>query len=227
VRHLIASHLPAVATLCDAWSQRIHRIESNEMIFSDWIEIIAAAVTIALLIAAAVNDITRYRIPNAIVYAIVAAFAVGAAFNFAWPAIVWPVLAGVAMFVLGAGLFALGLFGGGDVKLIAAMALWTGFADLPRFLLIMGAAGGLLGLVLLLKRKRQQPAPTNSAPALAEAVGPAASAAAPAPETPSAEPPRPTRKSHIPYGVGIAIAGLDFFCVSPHSPLAPLWPWMQ
>ena len=110
------------------------------MNFSDWIQFIAAAATMILLIAAAASDITRYRIPNIIVYAIVAAFAVGAIFNFAWPAIVWPLLAGVAMFLLGAGLFALGLFGGGDVKLIAAMALWTGFADLPRFLLIMGAA---------------------------------------------------------------------------------------
>jgi prepilin peptidase CpaA len=219
--------LPALATLCDAWSQRIHNVESNEMIFSDWIQITAAAVTIALLVAAAVSDITRYRIPNLIVYAIVAAFAVGAAFNFAWPAIVWPVLAGVAMFLLGAGLFALGLFGGGDVKLIAAMALWTGFADLPRFLLIMGAAGGVLGLVLLLRRRRQQPAPASPAPAPAEASLPqAASVAATSPETSDAAP-RPTRKSHIPYGVGIAIAGLDFFCVSPHSPLAPLWPWMQ
>ena len=198
------------------------------MIFSDWIQIIAAVVTIALLVVAAASDITRYRIPNAIVYAIVAAFAVGAIFNFAWPAIVWPVLAGVAMFLLGAGLFALGLFGGGDVKLIAAMALWTGFADLPRFLLIMGAAGGLLGLVLLLKRRRQQPAPTSSTPAPAEASSvPAANSAAPLPETSDAEPPRPTRKSHIPYGVGIAIAGLDFFFVSAHSPLAPLWPWLQ
>lgn len=197
------------------------------MTLSDWIQLIAAAATMILLIAAAASDITRYRIPNGIVYAIVAAFAVGAVFNFAWPAIVWPVLAGVAMFLLGAGLFALGLFGGGDVKLIAAMALWTGFADLPRFLLIMAAAGGLLGLVLLLKRRRNQ-ATASSAPAPTESsAAEAAAAAAPAPETPAPEAPRPTGKSHIPYGVGIAIAGLDFFLISQHSPFAALWPWMQ
>lgn len=202
------------------------------MNFSDWIQLIAASATMILLVAAAASDITRYRIPNAIVYAIVAAFAVGAAFNFAWPAIVWPVLAGVAMFLLGALLFAFGLFGGGDVKLVAAMALWTGFADLPRFLLIMGAAGGLLGLVLLLKRKRPQPAST--APAPIEPSAPTESpeahatvAAAQTSETPASEAPRPTRKSHIPYGVGIAIAGLDFFLISPHSPFASVWPWMQ
>ena len=188
---------------------------------SDWILILSAALTAILLILAAVSDIVRYRIPNKIVYAIVAAFAVGAIFNFAWPAIVWPVLAGIAMFLLGAGLFALGLFGGGDVKLIAAMALWTGFADLPRFLLVMGAAGGLLGLVLLLKRRRQLPATASSA------ATPAEPSAAPTSEAPPPEAPRPTRKSHIPYGVGIAIAGLDFFLISQHSPFAPLWPWMQ
>ena len=198
------------------------------MNFSDWIQFIAAAATMILLVMAAVSDLTRYRIPNTIVYAIVAAFAVGAIFNFAWPAIVWPVLAGVAMFLLGAGLFALGLFGGGDVKLIAAMALWTGFADLPRFLLIMGAAGGLIGLILLLKRRRQQPAMAGSAPAPTESsAAEAAATAVPTPETPAPEARRPTRKSHIPYGVGIAIAGLDFFLISQHSPLAPLWPWMQ
>ena len=205
---------------------------------SDWILILSAALTAVLLIIAAVSDIVRYRIPNKIVYAIVAAFAVGAIFNFAWPAIVWPVLAGIAMFLLGAGLFALGLFGGGDVKLIAAMALWTGFADLPRFLLVMGAAGGLLGLVLLLKRRHQQPAMATSASApapssAAEAAVATASTAntaatdATSSDAPSAEAPRPTRRSHIPYGVGIAIAGLDFFLISQHSPLAPLWPWMQ
>ena len=142
------------------------------------------------------------------------------------------------MFLLGAGLFALGLFGGGDVKLIAAMALWTGFADLARFLLVMGAAGGLLGLVLLLKRLRQQPAMATSAPAPAQpSAAEAAVSEAPTSKTttreattsnaPSSEAPRPTRKSHIPYGVGIAVAGLDFFLISPHSPLAPVWPWLQ
>ena len=66
----------------------------------------------------------------------------------------------------------------------------------------------------------------SSAPAPTETSA-AETAAAPMPETPASEAPRPTRKSHIPYGVGIAIAGLDFFLISQHSPLAQLWPWMQ
>jgi len=184
------------------------------MTINDWIQVAAAAATIILLVAAGVTDITRYRIPNVIVYAIAAAFAAGAVFNLSWPAVAWPVLAAAVMFALGAGLFALRVFGGGDVKLIAAMALWTGFADLMRFLLVMSIAGGLLGMVWIVRRRSQQPAMASET---------ASSADSPA----SDAPPQPKVPNRIPYGVAIAIAGLDFFFTSAHSPLAPLLPWMQ
>ncbi len=186
---------------------------------SDWIEILAAAGTVLLLLAAAATDVARYRIPNVIVYAIVATFLVGAAFNFAWPTTALAILAGVVMFLVGAGLFAAGLFGGGDVKLIAAMALWTGFAGLPRFLLVMTAAGGLLGLLWLARRRRHRAALAGNAAISAEgsATGTQPAEGAQAPQMPN----------RIPYGVAIAIAGLDFFVTSAHSPFAPLWPWMQ
>jgi hypothetical protein len=70
------------------------------------------------------------------------------------------------------------------------------------------------------------PAPASEPPAAPTALAAAPTPATPAPEA-AAETPRPTRKSHIPYGVGIAIAGLDFFMVSQHSPFAPFWPWMS
>jgi prepilin peptidase CpaA len=214
------------------------------MTFSDWIEIIAAAATIVLLAAVGISDITRYRIPNVLVYAIVIAFLVGAAFNFAWPAFGWAVAAGVAMFLLGAGLFAIGVFGGGDVKLVAAMALWTGFADLPRFLLVLTAAGGVLGVVMLLLRGRQRPAIAGAAPRPAAAVesssegsptaaSPAVAAASVESAGPSSDAAsggfsmKPTVRNRMPYGVAIAIGGFDFFVTSPHSPFAPYWPWMQ
>ena len=176
------------------------------MPISNWIQLVAAAATMVLLLAAAFTDLTRYRIPNVLVVAIVVAFAIGAAFNFSWPALAWSGAAGGGMFLLGAGLFAFGLFGGGDVKLIAAMALWTGVADLPRFLFVMSAAGGLLGAIWLVRRR------LRSAPA----VSPASSGLA----TPAA-----TIPNRIPYGVAIAVAGLDFFLTSPHSPLMQVWPW--
>lgn len=168
---------------------------------SAWIQLAAASVTIVLLLAAGFTDITRYRIPNAIVYAIVAVFLIGACANLSWPALGWSLVAAVGMFLLGAGLFALRLFGGGDVKLIAAMALWTGITpDLMRFLLIMSIAGGLLGTVWLVRRRRQRAAAANG----------------------SAPSERPKLPNKIPYGVAIAIAGFDFFLTSPHSPFAML-----
>ena len=191
---------------------------------SDWIQVLAASATVVLLLMAAAGDLARYRIRNRIVYAIVAAFAVGAFADLAWPALGWSVLAGVVMFGIGAALFAFGMFGGGDVKLVAAMALWTGLADLPRFLLVMTAAGGLLGVVWLVKR-RLQPA------ALAGAVAPSSDMTAagnPASaDSPDDAPPAPKTSNRIPYGVAIAVAGLDFFVTSAQSPFAPLWPWMQ
>lgn len=187
------------------------------MNFGEWIQILAATATVLLLLAAAGTDIARYRIPNGIVYAITVAFFVGMAFDLSWPAVGWSLLAGVGMFLLGAGLFAFGLFGGGDVKLIAAMALWTGLADLPRFLLVMTAAGGLLGVAWMAKRWYRRPA----------LAGEAAKETTPA-EIPAVEGSSgPKTHNRIPYGVAIAVAGLDFFITSVHSPFAPLWPWLQ
>jgi prepilin peptidase CpaA len=190
---------------------------------SDWVQVLAAGATVLLLLSAAVSDLARYRIRNKVVYAIVAAFVVGAVADLAWPALGWSVLAGVVTFAIGAALFAFGVFGGGDVKLVAAMALWTGFADLPRFLLVMTAAGGVLGLVWLVKR-RLRPV------AFAAEAGPTPDPTAV--ENPSVDPSHEAahaRKvpNRIPYGVAIAIAGLDFFVRSAQSPFAPLWPWMQ
>ncbi|HEX6118262.1 MAG TPA: prepilin peptidase [Dongiaceae bacterium] len=175
------------------------------MPISNWIQLAAAAATVMLLLAAAFTDLARYRIPNVLVAAIVIIFAIGAAFNFAWPALAWSAAAAIGMFLLGAGLFAFGLFGGGDVKLIAAMALWTGVADLPRFLFVMSAAGGLLGAIWLVRRRlRNAPAGGQEPSALATAA---------------------SIPNRIPYGVAIAVAGLDYFLASPHSPLMHIWPW--
>jgi prepilin peptidase CpaA len=198
------------------------------MNLGDWIQTLAAAATVLLLLAAASSDIARYRIPNGVVYAIVAVFCVGVAFNLSWSTIGWSVLAGVGMFLLGAGFFAFGLFGGGDVKLIAAMALWTGVADLPRFLLVMGIAGGLLSAVWIIKRRRRPAmaaeapgAPTATSSQLANSDGLSTEAAA------SGSPSPAKIANRVPYGVAIALAGLDFFVMSPRSPFAPLWPWMS
>ncbi len=187
------------------------------MTVSDWIQIIAASATVILLIAAGAGDLLKYRISNRIVVAVVVAFVLAAVFKGSWPAFGWSALAALGMLFLGAGLFALGLFGGGDVKLISAMALWTGIVDLPRFLLVMSAAGGVLGVVWLVRRRRRHAqVPVDEV----AADGVVADRPISAPES---NPPKVPDK--LPYGVAIALAGIDFFVTSARSPFAPLMLW--
>ena len=60
--------------------------------------------------------------------------------------------AATAVFVAGAVAFRFRLLGGGDVKLIAAAALWLGAAALGPFLLATALAGGALAVGFLLAR---------------------------------------------------------------------------
>ena len=64
-----------------------------------------------------------------------------------WPDIVVQITLGFGCFVLFALAFAAGVFGGGDVKLIAALALWFPPHHLAQFLVLMGLLGGGVGLV--------------------------------------------------------------------------------
>jgi len=131
------------------------------------------------LLSAAVSDVRRYMIPNWLVAGVVATFATNL---FAEPLnpsdIALHLAAGVIILILGFFLFAKGLFGGGDAKLLAAMALWTGFSDLPRFLAVTTIAGAVLAIAVLLQRRM-----TSSGAQI---------------------------DHRLPYGVAIAVGGLDF-----------------
>lgn len=79
---------------------------------------------------------------------------------------IWPDVAlqlGVAMLVFGffAGAFALGQMGGGDVKMIGAVALWLPVQPLVWMLVLMSLLGGALTLALLAERwiRRRHGAP--------------------------------------------------------------------
>lgn len=66
--------------------------------------------------------------------------------------IAWQVGVALALFVLFAGAFALGQMGGGDVKLIGAVALWLPLEPLVATLMIMALAGGAITLAMLVER---------------------------------------------------------------------------
>jgi prepilin peptidase CpaA len=133
-----------------------------------------------LLIAASAHDLRHLRIPNWIPLALVALFALRVILIGGVP--ILPHLSAAAA-VLGMGflLFGLGLLGAGDGKLLAAVALWTAPEHMVTLLLLMAVLGGVLALVLTLRRRfgRQRRLPL-----------------------------REMRTLPIPYGVAIAAAGL-------------------
>lgn len=119
------------------------------------------ALAIALVFAA-FTDIRRRQIDNWLNGAI----ALGAPlFWWASGLSLWPDVAiqlGVAFaaFVLLAGLFALKVMGGGDVKLLTVLALWIPPEIFMQLLLIMAIAGGVLTIAMgawhFLRRQKER-----------------------------------------------------------------------
>jgi prepilin peptidase CpaA len=104
----------------------------------------------ATIIFAALSDLSKYRIPNAVSLALVLLFplhVLASPVHVDW---IGSLAVAGAVFLAGFVLFAGGLVGGGDVKLLAATALWAGQALVLPQLAVMAMAGGLLSLVILL-----------------------------------------------------------------------------
>jgi prepilin peptidase CpaA len=112
----------------------------------------AALLTVfpALVIIAALSDITTFTIPNRISLLLLAAF-VPAALAVGRPlsGIGFDFAVALAALIAGMGMFAAGWIGGGDAKLFAAAALWLGAPGLPVFLIVTALAGGGLAVLLL------------------------------------------------------------------------------
>jgi prepilin peptidase CpaA len=108
-----------------------------------------------VLIAAAISDMIRLRIPNYLPVALVVLFAAYAIAD-AMPldAVLWHVIAGVIVLAVGMALFAFGLFGGGDIKLLAAVALLIGWSSLLPLVVMVAVIGGLLAIVIATMRAR-------------------------------------------------------------------------
>ncbi len=104
-----------------------------------------------LMIIAGAGDALSMRIPNWLTLLIAVLFIPMALLTgMPWMMIGLHVLAGLGMFVAGFVLFSLGLFGGGDAKLLAAAGLWLGWPDLMPFLVMTAFAGGALALCVAL-----------------------------------------------------------------------------
>ncbi len=69
-----------------------------------------------------------------------------------WPDIALQVSIAFIVFAFFVGAFALGQMGGGDVKLIGALALWFPWGTLLSLLVVMSLVGGLVTLVIAAER---------------------------------------------------------------------------
>jgi prepilin peptidase CpaA len=112
---------------------------------------------VVCLVAAAVCDVRERRIPNACCLGLFLLGLVRVLFDAGFagaPAapILGDLALALAVFLVGAGLFAARALGGGDVKLLAAACLWLGGAQVPEFLMATALAGGVLALAKLAER---------------------------------------------------------------------------
>jgi prepilin peptidase CpaA len=108
----------------------------------------------ALLIAGMATDLRARIIPNALNLAIaLLALAWWWAEGLSGREMLFQLALAGGVFVVFAGLFALGAMGGGDVKLLAAVALWLPPALLLPMLTWMAIGGGILTLVMLAQHR--------------------------------------------------------------------------
>ena len=144
-------------------------------------DFLLAGLAIALIVAAII-DIRTFTISNRLNAAIamlapVYWWSIGMPL---WPEAAAQVAVAIAVFGLLAITFYMGMMGGGDVKLAAALALWFSPMSTVKFLVIMSLAGGVLTLIVLVAHRLKKPE----------------------------NPDQPRSKPEVPYGVAIAVGAL-------------------
>lgn len=107
-------------------------------------------ILIAATAAAAIEDAIRLRINN-VTCAIIAAGAVGAMIAVGPSIVLWQNFVVCAVILaLGTAAFAGGLFGGGDVKMLAAIGLWLDLKGGSILFMAVLLAGGLVAVAYLI-----------------------------------------------------------------------------
>ncbi len=144
---------------------------------------------------AAASDLLTMTIPNRISLMLIAAFLVLAPLSgMSWQIFGQHLATGAAVLTIGIVLFSMGIFGGGDAKLLAAASLWLGVDHLGPFMGYVAIIGGILCTVILAYRRI--PAEALSLPGWAARLH--------------------SPKTGVPYGIAISGAALMIY---PKTPL--------
>ena len=165
--------------------------------------ILLTAAFALLLGAASWFDLRQRRIPNALT---LAGLAVALCLRLSWG---WGAVfqggAGAGLAVLVALLpFALGVLGGGDVKLLGAVGAFVGLNRLFGALMVVALVGGVLALVEAVRRQALLRTLTNIRVFAQQWVWFGRAGVTPTIESPEA--------MTVPYGVAIALGSLAWWC---------------
>ena len=144
---------------------------------------------------AAASDLLTLRLPNHLTFSLGLVFCAMAAWLLMpFEMFLNHLACGVAMLVIGFGMFACGWIGGGDAKLAAGIALWLGWANLLDYLVLTALAGGILSLLILQWRRMTIPVMLAQVRWLTRLHD---------------------RNQGVPYGVPLAFAALHFYAQAP------------
>ncbi|WP_395645796.1 prepilin peptidase [Terricaulis sp.] len=128
------------------------------------IEIASLVAFVGLLATSAWWDVTTMTIPNWISIALTALFPVVAlATGMPMAQIGLHLAFGLAILVICFILFQINIMGGGDAKMIAATAVWTGLGAFAPFIVWMAIFGGVIAMTLLMVRKKVRQGATQPA----------------------------------------------------------------
>lgn len=108
-----------------------------------------------LLLSAGIEDVRRREIANwknAVIALMAPLWWLSIGLD-PWPGMTIQLGVALVAFALFCGAFALGQMGGGDVKLIGALALWLAPLNVVTMLIAMSLLGGALTIVLLIEHR--------------------------------------------------------------------------
>ncbi|NOZ43176.1 MAG: hypothetical protein GXP02_08455 [Alphaproteobacteria bacterium] len=157
--------------------------------------IITLVIFAVLMLRAAYSDLSSYTLSNrlclgvALLYPLYLFALYMDGHGLSMAAILMSLGLALIIFIIGMGLFALNLMGGGDVKLMPAVALWAGAGHIINYLFITAIVGGIFAVIIIVRNRRNQSKYYKSSENINLSV-------------------TKITESAVPYGVGIAVGGL-------------------
>ncbi|ODP36870.1 A24 family peptidase [Sphingomonas turrisvirgatae] len=120
----------------------------------EFASVVLVIVLSLLLVSAGIEDARKREIANwknAAIALLAIPFWIASGLPL-WPGIAVQLALALAVLAVFAAAFRFGMMGGGDVKMIAALALWFPFGQLVTMLIVMSLAGGAITLLMLIDK---------------------------------------------------------------------------